>query len=246
MKTTTGRLFSICGIGLSGRIGAQTPTSDGARVGQAQRGLRWCIALLLAIAGVSVAQCQTISLGTASFKATSDQVPSGGFWPMPGAVARIYDGYGAFAGATRTESYTSGQLIAGVKAVKWHMETKDAGASTVTTEDWWLALDADGNLRVLQIAQSGTTGFVASAGTTPPIYLPVSPAQGQTWDFLGNTVTIVGLIASKNAHAGLKLGIAAPGLPVEYDTYNAGVGLVQETTSASPAPIGSGWTLRAR
>jgi hypothetical protein len=209
-------------------------------------GLRWWFALVVAIAGASEAQCQTVTLGAANFKATSDQFPPDWYWPMPGGVTHIYDGYGAFAGATRTETYMGGQLIAGVKAVKWRMETKNAGASTATAEEWWLARDADGNVRVLKIAQSGSEVYVVSGASTPPIYLPSNPTKGKAWDFLGNKMTIEGVMASRNARAGLKLGIAAPGSPVEYNTYNAGVGLVQEAVSANPAPIGSGWTRRVR
>lgn len=207
---------------------------------------RWWIAVLVAIAGACEARSQTVSLGSANFNGTSDQISAQSYWPMPGGVTHIYDGYGAFAGATRTESYAAGQLIAGVKTVKWHIETKNAGSSIVTVEEWWLALDADGNFRVLKIAQSGSTVFVASGTTAPPIYLPGSPDRGKTWDFLGNKMTVEDVMASRHARAGLKLGIAAPGSPVEYNTYNAGVGLVQEATSANPAPIGSGWTRRIR
>ena len=209
-------------------------------------GLRWWIALVVAMACASDAQCQTVSLGTANFIAISDQFPADWYWPMPGGVTHIYDGYGAFAGATRTETYTAGQLIAGVKTVKWHMETKNAGAAAASVEEWWLARDADGNVRVLKIAQSGSGVYLASGASTPPIYLPSNPTKGKTWDFLGNKMTIQGVMASRNARAGLKLGIAAPGSPVESNTFNAGVGLVQEATSANPAPIGSGWTRRIR
>jgi hypothetical protein len=206
--------------------------------------LRWCIALLLSIADAAVAQSQTVSFGAASFTGSSDQVSADWYWPMPGGVTYTYDGYGVLGGATRTETYTLGQWVAGVKTVKWHMETKNAGSIAPTVEDWWLALDVNGNLRVLEIVQSGSIVFAASGGKTPPIFLPNSPAKGQTWDFLGNKLTIEAVLESRNAGAGLTLSIAAPGSPVEYNTYNAGVGLIHDAASAKPAPIGSGWTLR--
>src|ERR1051325_4839379 len=87
------------------------------------RGLRWWAGLLLTITLAPLARGQAVALGTASFDASSDQVPADSYWPMPGGVIFKYDGYGAFAGATRTESYTPGQLVAGVKTIKWHMET---------------------------------------------------------------------------------------------------------------------------
>ena len=212
----------------------------------ARGSFRWCLALLVAIACLSEARSQTVTLGTASFTGVSDQIPANWYWPMPTGVTFIYNGYGTFAGATRTETYTPGQWIAGVKTVKWHMETKTGGSSTVTVEDWWLGLDVNGNLRVLQIVQSGSTVFAASGVKTPPVFLPSKPANGQKWDFLGNTLTIESVMTSRNAPGGLRMGIATPGSPAEYNTYNAGIGLVHEAANAKPAPVGSGWTLRIR
>ena len=210
------------------------------------RGLRWWIVLLVTIAGATKSQCQTVSLGAASFTGRSDQVSADWYWPMPSGVTYLYNGYGTFAGATRIETYAPGQMIAGVKTVRWHIETKNAGSSAATVEDWWLAVDVNGDLRVLQIMQSGTAVFVLSPGKTPPLFLPASPKEGQSWDFFGNKLTIENVMASRHASGALKLAIAAPGSPVEYNTYNAGVGLIHEAASAKPAPIGSGWTLRLR
>ena len=206
--------------------------------------LSFCLGALLLCGGINQAQGQNVSLGNAVFAATSDQIPADWYWPMPASVTFTYDGYGTLEGATRTETYVGGQWIAGVKTVKWHAETVNSGSSAATVEDWWLALDVDGNLRVLQIVQGGSTTFVASGQKTPPVYLPAIPAKGQTWDLLGNTATIEEVIASANFKGAVKLSITSPGSDVETHQYSAGTGLVQDATNQNAAQARSGWSLR--
>lgn len=227
---------------ISNRIGL-----PGILAGIRGAGLRWSVALGVLVAGASLASAQSVTLGTASFTGTSDRVAADWYWPLPDAVTYTYDGYGEFAGATRTETYSRGQSIAGVKAVQWHFETRVPGAATPEVEDWWLAFDAADNLCVLQVAQSGSTVFTASARVTPPVWLPGKPVQGQKWDIMGNSYTVED-VSTSSLHAGaaLKLGIRAPGQPVEYMTYNAGIGVVHDAMNESPRPSGSGWRLRLR
>ena len=212
---------------------------------RAERGwLSFCLGALLWCGVIHQGQCQTALLGGAVFAATSDQIPADWYWPMPANVTFTYDGYGTLEGGTRTETYLQGQWVAGVKTVKWHTETRTSAVSATTVEDWWLARDMKGNLRVLKIMQSGSTTFVASAGKAPPIFLPGVPAKGQTWDFLGNTFAIEAVMTSANAGSGIKLSITAPGSEAEYYVYNAGVGVAHDAMTQNPAPSGSGWALR--
>jgi hypothetical protein len=206
--------------------------------------LRWWVALLLAIAGTLEARCQTVALGDANFAGDSDQISADWFWPMPSNVTYTYVGFGDFAGATFTETYIPGQWIAGVRTIKRHVEVKIPSTASVKVREWWMALDVNGNLRVLKIVDDGVTEFAASDQQAPAICLPGNPANGQTWNCAGNTVTIESVTASRNAGATLKVSIAAPGSGVEYRVYNAGVGVVQYSMSESPRPSGSGWRLR--
>jgi hypothetical protein len=206
-------------------------------------GLCWWLALGFTVAGAFQARGQNVTLGEATFSAASDQVAPDWYWPLPSAVDYTYEGYGQFAGATRTETYSRGEWIAGVKTVRWHLETKYPGSVTPQVEDWWLAFDTAGDLCVLQIVQGGRTAYGASAQDTPPVWLPGKPVAGQKWDLLGNTLTVEDIIASLHAGGVLKLAVAVPGRPVEYKTFNGGIGVVQDALSENPRPGGSGWRL---
>lgn len=213
------------------------PLSDANR----KSGRRWLIALCIAIAGTMQALGQNVSLGTSVFTNTSDQPAAAWYWPLPDGVTHLYDGYGDFAGATRTETYTRGEWIAGVKTVRWHTETKFKGLAMPEVEDWWLAFDAANNLCLLKIVQGGRVAFTASAQVNPLVWLPGKPVVGQQWDLLGITLTIKEVAASLHAGSALKLGIGMAGRPVRHKTYNAGIGVVQDAVSESPRPAGSGW-----
>lgn len=203
--------------------------------------LCWFIAFCVTVAAGIQASGQNVSLGTASFGNASDQAAAAWYWPLPNAVTHLCDGYGDFAGATRTETYTRGEWVAGVRTVRWHLETKLQGLAAPDVEDWWLAFDVANNLCVLKLVQGGRVAFTASAQVTPPVWLPSKPVQGEKWDFLGITLTVEDMTASLHAGGVLKLGIGAPGRPVRYKTYNAGIGVVQDAVSDSPRPSGSGW-----
>jgi hypothetical protein len=203
------------------------------------------VALCVTAGGAFQARGQNVSLGASSFSSTSDQVAPDWYWPLPSAERNVYHGYGIFAGATRIETYLRGQSIAGVKAVQWHLETINPGAVTPVAEDWWLAFNVAGDLCVLQVVQGGRNVYVASPQVTPPVMIPAKPVRGQKWDVLGLAFTVEDVANSLHAGGFLKLGIGAPGQPVEYKTYDGGVGVIQDAVSAAPRPIGSGWTLHA-
>lgn len=208
---------------------------------------RFWLALCVLLFGTLQASAQNVSLGTASFtNASSDQAAAEWYWPLPNATSRTYEGYGAFAGAIRTETYTRGESIAGVKTVRWHLETKTVGLATPIVEDWWLAFDVANNLCVLQVVLGGTTAFTASAQVTPPVWLPGKPVAGEKWDFLGLKLSVEDVSASLHTSSVLKLSIEVPDQPVRHKTYSAGTGVIQDAESERPRPTGSGWMLQRK
>ena len=57
------------------------------------------------------------------------------------------------------------------------------------------ARDTQGNLRVLKAVKAGFVSFEAGANDTPPILMPASVAQGQTWAVFGPTMTVMAVSA---------------------------------------------------
>jgi hypothetical protein len=142
-----------------------------------------------------------ILLGTALFDCTSDQVPTNSYWPMPTGIVRTYTGYGDYAGYSMTEQYYLGESVAGVKAVRMHSTGTDP--DDTWTEDWWMALDIHGDLRVLKLVSSGGGSYEASSTNTPPVILPAQPVVGQSWDLLGIGLSITSTNATFMGYSGL-------------------------------------------
>ena len=198
-------------------------------------------ALLLLIRGADHTHGGVIHLGEATFNDDSDQVSAAWFLPMPANTVITHDGFGDKAGVTRTETFSLGESVAGVKAVKWQI-THDS--LSVPNEVWWLAFDSQDNLRVLKLLRPGLVDFTASANTPPPVFLPGTPAVGQTWSLLGAAVTVEDIIPSQSGFRLKVKTVTAEATEPVYSYYHAGTGLVHVGTTSSPAPSGSGWSVR--
>ncbi len=212
-------------------------------------------ALLLIIGSACPTHAQVVTLGGATFDATSDQVPTFSYSAVTTDAVKIYTGYGDKAGFTRTEVYHRYESVAGVKALKRSTmvgsppPSAGAGAPKATpaapAEDWWLAMDTQGNLRVLKVVTAGLMSFQASATNAPPILMPASIAAGQTWSVLDKTITVEALNASAGDYTELlKLKIETSPVEVQYEYYLAGTGRVITQQGRSLDPSGSGWELK--
>lgn len=195
-------------------------------------------ALLFILSSASSTHGQSVTLGDATFDATSDQTSPSWHLPMLNGVKNTFIGYGDREGLTKTEQFSLGETIAGVKTVRRHIE---GSSPAVPTEDWWLAAGTNDDLRVLKLVRAGSVVFEASAGVTPPVFFPGTPADGKTWDLFGATMTIE-VVALSFSGARLKvtqtqtLGLSA-GLSATCDYYHAGSGLMLTETRSSS----SGW-----
>ncbi len=214
-------------------------------------------ALLFILSSAYHAHGQVVTLGDATFDASSDQVPASSYFAVTPEVVNVFTGYGDKVGFTRTDVYHRLESVAGVKALQWRttvvtpppapdpvaglLKTTPAAA----TEDWWLARDTQGNLRVLKVVRVGLVSFEASANGTPPIVLPASVTVGQSWDLFGSTMTVVGVNVASGGYSNvLKVKIETLGAAPQFNYYSAGAGLVITEASSAPAPSGSGWKLK--
>ena len=197
------------------------------------------VATLLVSGGLQ-ALSQEVTLGAASFDSTSDQVPANWYWPISRDATMTYKGYGEHDGKTRTETFRLGEVVSGVKAVHWQIQ---ADTPAVPKEDWWLAVDLDGDLRVLQYIREGVVVFAATSEATPPVFLPGSPADAATWTLFGETKQIEWVVVSQSS-SHLKLNISAPGKQTTTLSYRADSGVHEIVTDSSFVPAGSGWTLQ--
>lgn len=149
-------------------------------------------ALLLAAPS---ARAQETTLGDVTFDAASADADVTWYDPMRFDTPTILEGFGAITGRTRTVTYSSGGLVAGVKTIK--RQTVETGIAP-TTETLWIAFDAANDSRVLKIERAGAVVFEATAELSPPMYLPSLPTDGQSWDLGGTAVTVTSVIASNS------------------------------------------------
>lgn len=201
-----------------------------------KKNLIYAAALLLSISGASPTRAQDVTLGDVTFVSASDQVPAEWYWPMPDDVTSTFEGFGENAGLTRTERFSRGETVSGVKTVKRHVE---GSTEAVLTEDWWLGADTNGDMRVLRLVRAGAAVFEASPTATPPLLLPGSPAAGQTWDLFGTTMT-VDWVALSFSGAKVKVTQTA-GIKVTSQYYSAGVGATYAESGSA-----SGWRRRTQ
>jgi len=205
------------------------------------------LSLLLTMGVAYQAPGEDISLGEASFGAASDQIPTDGYWPMPPSVLKTYEGIGVKAGFSKTVQCRKSESAAGVNAVRVCILVGGGGPDTPVTppEDWWLAQDTQGNLRVLKVVRGETTVFEASASTTPPVLLPAKLTAGQSWEIFGKTNSVVDMNASfAGSDNLLKVRIETADSTVTCNYYRAGAGPVATECKDDPAPGGSGWKLK--
>ena len=181
-----------------------------------------------------IIRAQEVGLGDIVFNAASADVDDTWYEPMPFARAVVFEGFGTNAGRTRTVTYSSGGVVAGVQTIKRHLVEKALGEKT---EDLWLAFDAGDDVRVLKIVRDGVVVFEAKAASTPPLYLPSLPTEGQSWDQAGTTVTIEQVMPS-NSGCRLKVKTVAADGRSESSFLHAGEGLLMTETGEN-----SGWRL---
>lgn len=175
-----------------------------------------------------------VRLGDVNFDNASAELSREWFEPMTIGSSKALTGYGANAGHTRTISYSVGGDVVGVKTLKRTVVEK---AATTTTENVWIAFDSQDNARVLKMERAGAVIFLATAAAVPPLYLPATPQEGQSWKLAGATVTIEQVIRSTSGY-GLKVTNTATSGTTETSFLRAGDGLVQITTGED-----SGWRL---
>ncbi len=175
---------------------------------------------------------QDVGLGDALFNSASADTDATWYEPMPMDHALVFEGFGTNAGYTRTLTYSSGGLVAGVKTIKRH-QVDDS--PTAAVEDLWIAFDAADDVRVLKIVRGGVVVFEAKATTTPPLYLPSLPTQGQSWSVAGATVTVEQIMPS-NSGSRLKITTATADGKSESSFLHAGEGLLLTETGEK-----SGW-----
>jgi hypothetical protein len=191
--------------------------------------LRIHCALILGLAAPLVRA--DVTLGDASFDTTSADVAADWFEPMTAGSSITLEGYGENDGKTRTISYSAGGDVAGVATVKRKTVEGDS------TEEVWIAFDAADNARVLKVERAGAVAFEAAAGATPPLYLPATPEEGQTWTAAGATITLEVVIASASGYR-LQVKSEAAGKS-ETNYLHAGEGLTLIQSGAD-----SGWRVK--
>jgi hypothetical protein len=196
----------------------------------------WPCAVFLLAAAPLAGLAQQVALGHAVFDASSDQGTPECYEPLAVGVVNTYEGFGSNQGNTRTEGYSAGGLVAGVKTVKRQViETTPAGT---TTEDWWLAYDTEDNLRVLKFARSGAVVFAATSSQAPPLFLPANPATDDTWTLFGQTFAVIyPSVAESTALLRIRVTSASG---IQWVQYSCGVG-----RTVTEIGEGSGWQLKA-
>jgi hypothetical protein len=176
---------------------------------------------------------QDVTLGEATFGANSAATDPTWYDPMTGS--QVYDGLGTQAGLSRTVTYSAGGIVAGVQTIKRHVEQTGQGGAT---EDLWIAFDALDDARVLKVERAGAAVYVASTEATPPLYLPSQPADGQSWEVAGTTVTVEWAVVSRT------------GIKVKINYLNAAGASHSETLESGKGVLtialgeDSGWRLR--
>ncbi len=185
-------------------------------------------ALLLLIGSAYDTHGQTVTLGDATFDASSDQTGTKWFFPMLPDVTNTYTGFGDNDGLTKTERFFLGETVAGVKAVKRHIE---GSSPAVPVEDWWLAAGTNDDLRVLKLVRGGVVLFEATANVTPPLLLPGTPTDGQTWELFGARMAVEWFALS---FSGERFKVTeTSGANVSCHHYHAGTGLTQTESGSS-------------
>jgi hypothetical protein len=192
----------------------------------------------------------TVRLGDTFFGEASDQWPSNkvpSYWTMPSQGARTYDGYGDFAGFTRSEEFHFGDSVAGVKTFKLQVRSDFPGNDS----DVWTAFDVLGDMRTLKVAIPGAPSplFEASPAKPPPILVPGTIWMGQgwrlSWSSLGKVWTVVDTNATFGEYSNLlKMYSVGSISNVAINYYQMGTGRVIMHMSDAPSPSGSGWKLR--
>lgn len=192
-------------------------------------------ALILAFASTSLRA--DVTLGDATFNATSADVAENWLDPMPVGVTKTFEGFGANQGQTRTISFSDGGEVGGVKSLKRHLVDKSApglpgSTPTETTEDIWIAFDGTDNARVLKVERGGAVIFEATAAATPPLYLPADPQEGQSWEVAGTTVTLEQVLGSRSGYR-LKVTYVNAAGESHSDYLHAGEGVVRTEAGTS-------------
>ncbi len=190
-------------------------------------------ALILAFAGTSLRA--DVTLGDATFNATSADVAATWYDPMTVGTTKTFEGSGTNEGKTRTISFSAGGEVAGVTTLKRRV-AEDEGAAAA--EDTWIAFDGEDNARVLKIERAGAVVFEATAEATPPLYLPADPQDAQSWVVAGTTVTIEWVARSASGYK-MKINYVEASGTRHTDTIDAGKGLVQTVSGDE-----SGWKLK--
>ena len=170
-------------------------------------------------------------MGDATFNATSDQAPADWHFPMLPGVTNTFAGFGDNDSLTKTESFSLGETVAGVKAVKRHIE---GSSPAVPTEDWWLASATNDDLRVLKLVRAEVVVFEASDTVTPLLLLPGTPTNGQTWDLFGATMSVESFALSFTGALIKMTETSVSDVKCHY--YRGGIGLTQTESGSS-----SGW-----
>ena len=176
---------------------------------------------------------------------------------MPLEIITRYAGYGEYEGFIRSESYHGLESVAAVKTVKWSIRyssalagvqdlTTPTGSLVASPEDWWLAVDAKGDIRVLKFVRAGVTIFEASPKNTPPVLMPGKLAAGDTWTVFGKTFTVLDLGATLGKDGNLLKLKVAEGSEFAFDYYAAGRGLVATQEGVDTTSTPSGWALMKR
>lgn len=181
---------------------------------------------LLALSCVGRLFGQSVTLGDATFEATSDQIAANWYHPMTGT--RTLVARGTSEGGTLTESFAIGESHGGVKCLKRHLVQSAPGAADVT-EDWWLAVDTRGDVLVLKCSGTKLAAFDAFVAGAASLYLPGKPAQGQTWDLFGRTQTVVSVVETGSA-GNLVVKSEAVGTEPQTSLYWASEGLASYTS----------------
>ena len=190
-------------------------------------------ALILTLTGISLRA--DVTLGDATFNATSAEVAATWYDPMTVGTSKTFEGYGANEGKTRTISFSEGGVVAGVATVKRHVAEEGVA---VAIEDTWIAFDGGDSARILKIERAGAVVYQATATETPPLYLPADPQDAQSWVVAGTTVTIDWVARSSSGYK-MKLDYVEASGERHTDTIDAGKGLVQTASGEE-----SGWRLK--
>ena len=188
--------------------------------------------LALAFIGLGSATltAQEVTLGDNTFPGTSDKVPADWYHPMRIGTNTL-EGHGEKEGGTISETCTLGEALGGVKCLRRQVVISSPG-STDVTEDWWLAVDSLGDIRVLKCSGTNLAAYDAFESGSAPLFLPGDPEQGQTWELFGRTQTVVSVVES-GFGGNLVVKSEADGTETQTSLYWAGLGLSSFTKGTS-------------